>query len=114
MSLNLTELKDEPLGLAPTSADFCVPGTCFVELRDEPLDDSPSVSAAPFVPIVPITCFSDGRGDEALDDSPSVECFVPSVCLPGSGFCYVDKDMDTPTADTRMVCTLTGIGTSDA
>ena len=25
MSLNLTELKDEPLGLAPTSADYWSP-----------------------------------------------------------------------------------------
>ena len=64
MSLNLTELKDEPLGLAPTSADFvCRPGTCFVELRDEPLDDSPSVSAMNLCAY----CRCDGLGDEALD-----------------------------------------------
>jgi len=63
MSLNLTELKDEPLGLAPTSADFCVPGTCFVELKDEPLDDSPSVSAMNLCAY----CRCDGLGDEALD-----------------------------------------------
>ena len=41
MSLNLTELKDEPLGLAPTSADFCVPGTCFGDLTDEQLGKHP-------------------------------------------------------------------------
>ena len=41
MSLNLTELKDEPLGLAPTSADYCVPGTCFGDLTDEQLGKHP-------------------------------------------------------------------------
>lgn len=41
MTNNLTELKDEPLGLAPTSADFSVPGTSFIELKDEPLGKHP-------------------------------------------------------------------------
>ena len=78
MSLNLTELKDEPLGLAPTSADFCVPGTCFVELKDEPLDDSPSVSAAACTPIC--QCWSDGLSDEVLEPRPAVIEFGLGVC----------------------------------
>ena len=108
MTINLTELRDEPLGKHPSQAAACVI-FCYLCHTTDPqhyvvaADDESS-----------FTFDVEGLGDEPLDDSPSVECFVPSVCLPGSGFCYVDKDMDTPTADTRMVCTLTGIGTSDA
>ena len=107
MTINLTELRDEPLGKHPNQAYVCL-GTCFVALTEAQQDVVAADDESSF------TFDVEGLGDEPLDDSPSVECFVPSVCLPGSGFCYVDKDMDTPTADTRMVCTLTGIGTSDA
>ena len=107
MTLNLTELKDEPLGKHPIQA-----AVCWYSCIGGHLDAQQDVVAADDESS--FTFDVEGLGDEPLDDSPSVECFVPSVCLPGSGFCYVDKDMDTPTADTRMVCTLTGIGTSDA
>ena len=109
MTINLTELRDEPLAKAPHSGSILLCAYCYAVCRKEPQQDVVAADDESS-----FTFDVEGLGDEPLDDSPSVECFVPSVCLPGSGFCYVDKDMDTPTADTRMVCTLTGIGTSDA
>jgi len=108
MTINLTELRDEPLGKHPNQAYVCL-GSCFVALTeaqqdvvaaddgssytldveglgDEALDDSPSVSAAPFVPIVPITCFSDGLSDEALDTPPALSA---QGCAAGCLVCFV-------------------------
>ena len=102
MSLNLTDLKDEPLGLAPTSADFCVPGTCFVELKDEPLGKHP-IQAAMCVACLCTVCglpdvetgqvmtahddvrsFTfdvDGLSDEELDSIPRYAAFCPVMCF---------------------------------
>ena len=108
MSLNLTELKDEPLGLAPTSADFCVPGTCFVELKDEPLGKHPIQAAIcgtcttycykPDVETEQVmtahddvrsfTFDVDGLGDEALDTSDRRTLLC--MCNPG-GACAVGQ-----------------------
>ena len=103
MTLNLTELRDDPLGKHPSQAAVCT-GLCFVALTeaqqdvvaaddessftfdveglgDEPLDDSPSVSAFGYV-CNPF-CYVDGLADEALDDSPSVSamyCVVSCRC----------------------------------
>ena len=107
MSLNLTELKDEPLGLAPTSADFCVPGTCFVELKDEPLGKHPIQAAicgtcytTCYIPPIfteqvmtahddvrSSTFDVDGVADEALDYTPTVHAFF--CCL--QACTYVDE-----------------------
>ncbi len=104
MTLNLTELRDEPLGKHPSQANICVCGTCVVEtdeaqqdvvaaddessftfdvegLGDEALDDSPPVSSLSCV-------FYCGLSDEALDDSPSVS--AAAVCVICWGPCYVD------------------------
>ena len=71
MSLNLTELKDEPLGLAPTSADYCVPGTCFGDLTDEQLGEHP-IQAAVTVSCSGFMCVKfdveTGQGKTAHDD----------------------------------------------
>ena len=104
MSLNLTELKDEPLGLAPTSADFCaVPGNCFTELRDEPLGKHPiQAFGCVYICYVSGSCHADvetgqvmtapddvcsftfdvdGLGDEALDTTPREAAPFPcAVC----------------------------------
>ena len=111
MTINLTELRDEPLGKHPIQAAavsyFCY--SCYPMpkqdvvaaddessftfdvdgLSDEALDPRPSVSAALCVD-VPITCFSDGLGDEPLDPRPAVNAIgccvfscdqVPSACV---------------------------------
>ena len=97
MTINLTELRDEPLGKHPLHATMCLV-TCqsLIEpaetervmfgaaaddegvfkfdvdsLSDEPLDDSPSVSAYACCAF----CFhstDDGLSDEALDPRPAV------------------------------------------
>ena len=103
MTINLTELRDDPLGKHPIQAAVCT-GLCFVALTeaqqdvvaadddessftfdvdglsDEALDPRPSVSAALCVD-VPITCFSDGLGDEPLDPRPAVNAAVGCVCV---------------------------------
>ena len=106
MTLNLTELRDDPLGKHPSQAAVCTaPVLCYVNLDaqqdvvaaddessftfdveglgDEPLDDSPSVSAEAVCGPCLCTCYADGLGDEALDDSPSVSamyCVVSCRC----------------------------------
>ncbi len=99
MTLNLTELKDEPLGKHPSQAAVCSGFLCYVNeaqqdvvaaddessftfdvegLGDEALDEGPSVSAFGC-----FNCFVGGLGDEALDDSPSVSanfCVVSCRC----------------------------------
>ena len=126
MTLNLTELRDDPLGKHPSQAAVCT-GLCFVALTeaqqdvvaaddessftfdveglgDEPLDDSPSVSAEAVCGPCLCTCYADGLGDEALDDSPSVSAFG-YVCNP---FCYVDgladEALDDSPSDSAMYC----------
>ena len=100
MTLNLTELRDDPLGKHPSQAAVCT-GLCFVALTeaqqdvvaaddessftfdveglgDEPLDDSPSVSAMYCV----VSCRCDGLSDEALDPRPAVNaagCIVGCI-----------------------------------
>ena len=102
MSLNLTELKDEPLGLAPTSADFCRP--CFVELKDEPLGKHPIQAAicgtcttfcykpdvetgqvmSAHVDVLSFTFDVDGVSDEVLDSIPRyAACVVCQVSCRG-------------------------------
>ena len=99
MTLNLTELRDDPLGKHPSQAAVCT-GLCFVALTeaqqdvvaaddessftfdveglcDEPLDDSPSVSAMYCV----VSCRCDGLSDEALDPRPAVNAAGCAVCI---------------------------------
>ncbi|MBT4806544.1 MAG: hypothetical protein HON79_03730 [Acidiferrobacteraceae bacterium] len=122
MTLNLTELRDDPLGKHPSQAAVCTaPVLCYVNLDaqqdvvaaddessftfdveglgDEPLDDSPSVSAEAVCGPCLCTCYADGLGDEALDDSPSVSAFG-YVCNP---FCYVDGLADEALDDSPSV-----------
>jgi hypothetical protein len=101
MTLNLTELRDDPLGKHPSQAAVCTaPVLCYVNLDaqqdvvaaddessftfdveglgDEPLDDSPSVSAMYCV----VSCRCDGLSDEALDPRPAVNaagCIVGCI-----------------------------------
>jgi len=105
MTINLTELRDEPLGKHPSQAAVCT-GVCFVALTeaqqdvvaadyessfafdveglgDEALDDSPSVSAAAVCVICWGPCYVDGLADEALDPRPHVSAFF-SYCPPPS------------------------------
>ena len=54
------------------------------ELRDEPLDDSPSVSAMNLCAY----CRCDGLGDEALDPRPAVYAAGMVLCVAcASGSC---------------------------
>ena len=101
MTLNLTELRDDPLGKHPSQAAVCTaPVLCYVNLDaqqdvvaaddessftfdveglgDEPLDDSPSVSAEAVCGPCLCTCYADGLGDEALD-SPHTRTALPCV-----------------------------------
>jgi len=98
MTLNLTELRDDPLGKHPSQAAVCSGYFCVgcvvsqpvvaaddessftfdVEgLGDEPLDDSPSVSAMYCV----VSCRCDGLSDEALDPRPAVNAAGCAVCI---------------------------------
>ena len=107
MTINLTELRDEPLGKHPNQAYVCL-GTCFVALTeaqqdvvaaddgssyafdveglgDEALDDSPSVSAYMCPPAYCITCHADGLGDEALDPQPPRLAYCMCIVWPRDG-----------------------------
>ena len=120
MTINLTELRDEPLGKHPIPAMVCGCNvTCWTTpdvetaqdtaapddessftfdvegLGDEALDDSPSVSAFGCVP----TCWCDGLGDEALDDSPPVSA---AACM-FFCMCSVDGLADEPLDDSPSV-----------
>ena len=81
MTINLTELRDEPLGKHPSQAAACVI-FCYLCHTTDPqhyvvaADDESS-----------FTFDVEGLGDEALDDSPSVSA---DSCLPGSCLCYAD------------------------
>ena len=120
MTINLTELRDEPLGKHPSQTTSCACLMCVVEtdeaqqdvvaadyessftfdvegLGDEALDDSPSVSAYVCLP----PCYVDGLGDEALDDSPSVSAFVYLPCYGGG---LSDEALDTPPALSAQGC----------
>ena len=121
MTINLTELRDEPLGKHPIQAALnCYPSLCYINgidaqqdvvveydqssftfdvegLGDEALDDSPSVSALMCGP-----CNYCGLGDEPLDDSPSVECFIYLPCYGGP---LSDEALDTP-ALSAQACAL--------
>ena len=89
MSLNLTELKDEPLGKHPSQANICVCGTCVVETDEAQQDVVAADDESSF------TFDVEGLGDEALDDSPSVSAFV--VLRPN--YCGLsDEPLDTPPA----------------
>ena len=107
MSLNLTELKDEPLGLAPTSADFCVPGTCFVELKDEPLGKHPIQAA--ICGTCTTYCYKpDVETEQVMTAHDDVRSFTFDV--DGLG----DEPLDAPYKRTALVClnVLCGAGTS--
>ena len=99
MTLNLTELRDEPLGKHPSQAAmvcaYCGIGYCVCaadhessstfdvdSLNDEALDYSPTVNA--FGCARPC----DGIGDEVLDTPRQTEQAAPSVftCY-GHSFC---------------------------
>ena len=97
MSLNLTELKDEPLGLAPTSADFCVPGTCFVELKDEPLGKHP-IQAAICGTCYTMCYISDVETEQVISAHDDVRSFTFDV----DG--VADEALDFPQTSTAQAC----------
>ena len=96
MTLNLTELRDDPLGKHPSQAAVCT-GLCFVALTEAQQDVVAADDESSF------TFDVDDRGDEALDDSPSVSAAACGL----SSLCYVDgladEPLDSPRADSPSV-----------
>ena len=96
MTINLTELRDEPLGKHPIQAAFCVVYVCQIPSRiGAEQDVIPADHESSF------TFDVEGLGDEALDDSPSVSALA---CAP-SNFCGLsDEALDTPPALSAQGC----------
>ena len=70
MTINLTELRDEPLGKHPIQAHIC---TClFVTVNDAQQDVVAADDESSF------TFDVEGLGDEALDAAPAVTLHVPA------------------------------------
>jgi len=97
MTINLTELRDEPLGKHPIQAAVCYVLICkscthrSVSRQDVVAADDESVFKFDF----------EGIGDEALDDSPSVSAFP---CLP-SNYCGLsDEALDPRPAVNAFGC----------
>ena len=95
MTINLTELRDEPLGKHPSQAAvslcaFC--DGCYLDAQQDVVAaDDESVFKFDF----------EGIGDEALDDSPSVSAFP---CLP-SNYCGLsDEALDPRPAVNAFGC----------
>ncbi len=80
MTINLTELRDEPLGKHPIQAAYCYPNMCYISGIDVEQDVVASDHESSF------TFDVDGLGDEALDaDARFVGCLA---CVNGcSGLC---------------------------
>ena len=79
MTLNLTELKDEPLGKHPIQAAVCAPGTlCMVALTEAQQDVVAADDESSF------TFDVEGLGDEALEPRPALIAFncSPCTCYP--------------------------------
>ena len=96
MTLNLTELKDEPLGKHPIQAAFCVVYVCQIPSRiGAEQDVIPADHESSF------TFDVEGLGDEALDDSPSVSAFAG---LPSYGGSLGDEVLDSIPRNAAVVC----------
>ena len=114
MTINLTELRDEPLGKHPIQAAYCYPNFCGYisgidveqdvvaadheststfdvdSLNDEALDARPAVHLCG---CACTNCFSPTTvSDEALDYSPTVNAFGCARPCDGIG----DEVLDTP------------------
>jgi hypothetical protein len=75
MTLNLTELKDEPLGKNPIQAAACMLCVCY-----QPDVETGQVLTAPD-DVCSFTFDVDGLGDEALDTTPREAAPIPcAVC----------------------------------
>ena len=74
MTINLTELKDEPLGKHPIQADlFVFPcALCMVTETEQGVVAADDESS--------FTFDVDGLSDEALDPPPSLFAFASSTC----------------------------------
>ena len=86
MTINLTELRDEPLGKHPSQAAVCT-GLCFVALTEAQQDVVAADDESSF------TFDVEGLGDEALVDSPPVSSLS---CVFYCGLS--DEALDTPPA----------------
>ena len=73
MTINLTELRDEPLGKHPSQAAVCT-GVCFVASTDAQQDVVAADDESSF------TFDVEGLGDEALDPRPAVDVAVCVGC----------------------------------
>ena len=73
MTINLTELRDEPLGKHPNQAYVCL-GTCFVALTEAQQDVVAADDGSSYAFDV------EGLGDEALDPRPAVDVAVCVGC----------------------------------
>ena len=73
MTLNLTELRDEPLGKHPSQAAVCT-GLCFVASTDAQQDVVAADDESSF------TFDVEGLGDEALDAPSGCEIYM-CICL---------------------------------
>ena len=83
MTINLTELRDEPLGKHPIQAAVCS-GLCFVASTDVAQQDVVAADDESS-----FTFDVEGLGDEALDPDPRVD-----ACCDASGLhCMRDSDV---------------------
>ena len=78
MTINLTELRDEPLGKHPIQAAYCYPNMCYISGIDVEQDVVASDHESSF------TFDVDGLSDEALEPRPGVNAFscMPAVSRP--------------------------------
>jgi len=70
MTINLTELRDEPLGKHPSQAAYCYPNMCYISGIDVEQDVVASDHESSFTFVV------DGLSDEALEPRPGVNAFT--------------------------------------
>ena len=80
MTINLTELRDEPLGKHPSQAAVCT-GVCFVASTDAQQDVVAADDESSF------TFDVDGLSDEALDMPTALSAFGQ---VPGCVLCFVN------------------------
>ena len=80
MTINLTELRDEPLGKHPIQAGYCYPSFCVINGIDVEQDVIPADHESSF------TFDVDGLSDEALDTPPALSA---QGCAAGCLVCFV-------------------------
>jgi len=101
MTINLTELRDEPLGKPPIQAHICTCTVCHRQTTDAQQDVFAADDESSF------TFDVEGLGDEALDDSPSVSAFPCTHC--NSNYCGLsDEALDPRPAVNAVMVSFNG------